>query len=56
MPRAGRRPRRAPSQADYRDWKNRAAAELERVHGIKASAGPRFALADLTAGPEDASF
>jgi hypothetical protein len=28
------------ARADYRDWKDRAAAELERVHGVKASTTP----------------
>jgi hypothetical protein len=40
-PRAGRRPRESTlARADYRDWKDRAAAELERVHGVKASTTP----------------
>jgi hypothetical protein len=40
-PRAGGKPRESTvARADYRDWKDRAAAELERVHGVKASTIP----------------
>jgi hypothetical protein len=40
-PRAGGKPRESTvARADYRDWQDRAAAELERVHGVKASTIP----------------
>jgi hypothetical protein len=41
MSRAGGKPRESTvARADYRDWKDRAAAKLERVHGVKASTIP----------------
>jgi hypothetical protein len=41
MPRAGGKPRESTvARTDFRDWKDRAAAELERVHGVKASTIP----------------